>query len=200
MTPANATKKALRTAKHNVRLKKIMDTIILIGPIGAGKTTQGKLLAKKLGMPRVSYDDVKGKYWKRLGLNRNVANSIEKENGIYAMLSYMNEFKSKTVSSIVNDYPGHIIDFGGAQTFDEPHQVEMVREVFEPISNIFLLLPSNDLATNIKELPGLKENYPINAYLIMHETNELFAKKIIYTLGKTPEEIMNEIISQIKNN
>ena len=177
-----------------------MDTIILIGPIGVGKTTQGKLLAKELGMPRVSYDDVKGTYWNRQGLSRDVAISIEKENGIYAMLSYMNKFKSKTVSSIVNDYPGHVIDFGGggAQTFDEPHQVEMVREVLEPISNIFLLLPSNDLATNIKELPGLKENYPINAYLIMHETNELFAKKTIYTLGKTPEEIMNEIINQIE--
>ena len=30
----------------------------------------------------------------------------------------------------------------------------------------------------------------------MHPTNELFAKKIVYTLGKAPEEITNEIISQ----
>lgn len=175
-----------------------MDTIILIGPIGAGKSTQAKLLAEELGMPRCSYDDVKGAYWKELGVSKETACSIENEHGTYAMLSYMNEFKSKTVSSIVRDHPGHVIDFGGgAQTFDDPHQIERVRKVFDPIADIFLLLPSLDLATNIELLPGLKEDYAINAYLIMHATNELFAKKTIYTLGKTPEETMCEIINQI---
>jgi len=177
-----------------------MDTIILIGPIGAGKSTQAKLLAEELAMPRCSYDEIKGKYWKELGLSSENAQAVEQEHGVYAMLSYMNEFKSKTVVSIVQDHPGHVIDFGGgAQTFDETHQIEQVRQVFEPIADIFLLLPSQDLATNIKTLPGLKENYPINAYLIMHDTNKLFAKKIIYTQGKTPEETKQEIISKLSS-
>lgn len=176
-----------------------MDTIILIGPIGAGKTTQAKLLSKNLGMPFCSYDAVKKIYWDELGLSKEEAHSIEKAHGTYAMLSYINEFKSKTVESIINDHPCHIIDLGGgAQTFDEPHQVERIRQVFEPIADIFLLLPSRDLATNIKTLPGLKEDLPINAYLIMHPTNDLFAKKTIFTLGKSPEETMNEIINQIE--
>lgn len=166
-----------------------MDTIILIGPIGVGKSTQAKLLAEEFGMPRCSYDGVKGKYWKELGLSKVNAQILEEKHGHYAMLSYMNEFKSKTVSSIVRDHPGHIIDFGGgAQTFDEPHQIERVRKVFDPITDIFLLLPSSDLATNIELLPGLKEDYAINAYLIMHETNELFAKKTIYTQGKNQKK------------
>ena len=176
-----------------------METIVLIGPIGVGKSTQAKLLAERLGMPRCSYDGVKGKYWEALGLSREKAHSIEKEQGTYAMISYMNDFKSKTVCSIIEDYSGYIIDFGGgAQTFDEPHQVEMVQQAFEPIKNIFLLLPTPDLETNIKSLPGLKENYPINAYLIMHPTNKIFAKKTVYTLGKTSEDITNEIISLLE--
>jgi len=170
-----------------------------MGPIGVGKTTQGKLLAKELEMPLCSYDDVKGKYWKELGVNQETVNSIEKEHGVYAMISYMNEFKSKTVKAIIEDHPSHIIDLGGgAQTFDEPHQIERTRVVFEPIPNIFLLLPSTDVETSIKSLPGIKEDFPINAYLIIHPTNDLFSKKTIYTLGKTPEEITHEIISQIK--
>jgi len=175
-----------------------MDSVILLGPIGAGKSTQAKLLSEELGIPRCSYDEVKARYWKAQGLTMENAQKIAQQHGEYAMLSYMNEFKSNTVRSIINDHPGHIIDLGGgAQTFDEPHQVERVCQAFEPIFDIFLLLPSPDLATNIKSLPGLKENFPINAYLITHPTNELFSRKTIYTLGKSPEETMDEIISQI---
>jgi len=175
-----------------------MDTIILIGPIGVGKSTQAKLLSEELGMPRCSYDDVKGKYWKELGVSQKMVCDIKNKQGTYAMLSYMNEFKSKTVNLIVRDHPEHVIDFGGgAQTFDEPHQIERVRQVFDPIADIFLLLPSKDLATNIDVLPGLKEDYAINAYLIIHPTNELFAKKKIYTLGKTPEETKQDILNKV---
>lgn len=33
--------------------------IILIGPIGTGKSTLGRLLAEKLGLPRCSMDDLR---------------------------------------------------------------------------------------------------------------------------------------------
>jgi len=175
-----------------------MDSIILIGPIGAGKTTQAGLLAEKLGMPRCSYDEVKGKYWRKFGLDSDTARYIEEKHGTYAMLSYMNEYKYKTVCAIVREHPGHVIDFGGgAQTFDESHQIAKVQEVFKPLQNIFLLLPSPDLATNINSLPGIKEDYPINAYLILHPSNAIFAKQTIYTLGKTPLQIRDEIIDSI---
>jgi shikimate kinase len=175
-----------------------METIILMGPIGVGKSTQAELLSKELGQPRCSYDAVKGEYRKKAGFNTKTAKSIHEEQGLYAMLSYMNEYKSQILEPIINDYTGHIIDLGGgAQCFDEPHQIERVQNAFESVSEIFLLLPSHDLATNITSLPGLKDNYPINAYLIMHPTNRLFARKTVYTLGKTPKETSREIIDLI---
>ena len=174
------------------------ESIILIGPIGVGKSTQAALLADKLGMPRCSYDQVKGKYWQQFGLSADTAHYIEKEHGTYAMISYMNEYKCKTVCAIVRDHPGHVIDFGGgAQTFDEAHQIAKVREVFDTLANIFLLLPSPDAATNINALPGLKEDYPINAYLILHPSNAIFAKHTVYTLEKTKQQIRDEIIGII---
>lgn len=175
-----------------------METIILMGPIGAGKSTLAKLLSAELGQPRCSYDEVKAGYRDKVGLNPKTAQSIHDAQGLYAMLTYMNRFKSQILGPIIDDHPGHIIDLGGgAQCFDEPEQVALARQAFDPISEIFLLLPTPDLATNIATLPGLKENYPINAYLIMHPTNTLFAKKTVYTLGKNPEETMHEIIGSL---
>ncbi|WP_455204094.1 hypothetical protein [Kaarinaea lacus] len=179
-----------------------METIILMGPIGAGKSTQAKLLSQALGQPRCCYDEVKGGYRTQVGFCHKTAQAIEKEQGFYAMISYMNEFKSQMLAPLIEDHPGHIIDLGGgAQCFDEPHQIERAMQAFTAVSEIFLLLPSKDLATNINTLPGLKEDYPINAYLIMHPTNQLFAKKTVYTLGKMPEDTMQEIIAlQDKSN
>jgi len=175
-----------------------MDTIILTGPIGVGKSTQGKLLSKELEMPLCVYDEVKDKYRYKIGLSREKALAINDKEGVYAMLCYMNEFKSKILGPIVEDHQGYIIDLGaGAHSFDEPHQIERAQVAFKDIEDIFLLLPSNDLATNINVLPGLKENYEVNTFLIMHPTNELLTRKTIYTLNKTPKDIMVEIIESL---
>ena len=175
-------------------------TIILIGPIGVGKTTQAKLLSHRLSLPRCSYDEVKGKCWKEQGLTKGDAEEIEREKGTYAMLSYMNEFKAETVASIVADHPGYVIDFGGgAQTFDEPHQVAKVVDAFEAVNNVFLLLPSPNVEESINALPGLKENLAINAYLIIHPTNAIYAKKTVFTLGKSSEQVMDEIIENLQS-
>lgn len=42
-------------------------TIILIGPMSAGKSTIGKLLAEKLGIPQYSVDDVRWDYYREIG-------------------------------------------------------------------------------------------------------------------------------------
>ena len=71
------------------------DTIILTGPIGAGKSTQGRLLAEELGKPLCVYDEVKDSYRFKIGLSREKALAINDEKGAYAMIQYMNEFSLK---------------------------------------------------------------------------------------------------------
>ena len=72
-----------------------MGTIVLMGPIGAGKSTQAELLSKKLGRPRCAYDDVKECYRTRIGFDPTATQTIHDKQGLYAMLCYMNEFKSQ---------------------------------------------------------------------------------------------------------
>jgi adenylate kinase family enzyme len=55
-----------------------MTTIILIGPIGVGKTTQAQLLSKELNAPVCTYDQVKYKYRKNIGFDQKIAASIQR--------------------------------------------------------------------------------------------------------------------------
>lgn len=175
------------------------DLIIFTGPIGVGKSTQAQLLGKALGRPVCVYDEVKHTYRSRLGLSKEKADAIQAQQGTYAMLQYMNEYKSKMLEPMIKDHPGHIIDLGaGAHCFDEIHQVERAQRAFSTAKDILLLLPSADLETNINALPGIKENYEINTFLMMHPTNKLFATKTVYTLNKTPAEVHHDILTIIQ--
>ena len=44
--------------------------IILIGPIGSGKTTVAELLSIKTGLPRRSMDELRWKYYDEIGYDR----------------------------------------------------------------------------------------------------------------------------------
>jgi shikimate kinase len=52
-----------------------MDAIVLIGPIAAGKTTMGRLLAGKLGVPFCPIDDVRPAYYQEAGYDQRVASA-----------------------------------------------------------------------------------------------------------------------------
>ena len=55
--------------------------IVLIGPMGTGKSTLGALLANRLNRPRVSVDDVRFEYYKEIGWDQEVQNKIGSEEG-----------------------------------------------------------------------------------------------------------------------
>jgi len=168
-------------------------TIVLTGPIGVGKSTLANLLSADLRLPVCTYDKIKDKYRYKIGLSREKALEINKNEGAYAMIQYMNEYKSQILEPIIRDHPNHIIDLGaGAHSFDEPHQIDRAKNAFNLVDEVVLLMPSKDLEINIKSLPGFKENWEVNTYLIMHPTNNMFATKTIYTHGKTPDEVLHD--------
>lgn len=91
-------------------------TIILIGSLGAGKTTVGRLLAEKLDLPFCSVDTVHWAYYQKVAYDSTLDLQIAASGqGIQGVLHYSKPFEAQTVEMTLADHHG-IMDFGASNS------------------------------------------------------------------------------------
>jgi adenylate kinase family enzyme len=180
--------------------------IILIGPMGAGKSTVGKLLAARLGIPQVSLDDVRKQYYAEIGYDDELAKRIRAALGLPGVAAYWKQFDAHSVERVLAQHPHCVIDFGaGASVYEEGQVFRRVQRLLAPYENVVLLLPSPDLDESVRILVERMSSI-INvtdqvARLIeqhvKHPSNHSLAKWVVYTHGKTPDETCEEIFGRV---
>ena len=183
-----ASKKFIRDI-HNLPSEVKKDTIILIGPMGTGKSTIAQILSKNGN--RISLDD------------------REFLKGIYSHRKKFNNFKNfefgltGTVLSTLKR--PSIIDFGAGHSIYETDNLRKQMQLMcEEFSNIILLLPSEDKEEsrqilierrNIRTGSHADQD---NWHFINAPNNYELATHIIYEKNKTPEDIALEIEALLK--
>ena len=187
-------------------------SIILIGPIGVGKTTVGRLLAERLVLPLCSVDDVRSGYYEKVGYDKSRAASIgATEEEIRGVLRYAEPFDVQMIKMLLAEFQRGVIDLGASNSvFDNADLLTQVEHVLAPHPNVILLVPSRDK----KESAGIlkirltkmlaeegksfsDELFKLNEYFIQHSSNYQLAKQIIYTESKAPEIIRDEVIRRL---
>lgn len=179
--------------------------IILIGPMQAGKSTQGKLLAEKLGLPQCSMDDVRWKYYNEIGYSQETAREISEKEGFAGLYRYWKPFEAHAVERLLSEHHDCVIDFGaGHSVFEEDALFARVRQAMAPQRNVVLLLPSPNLEESVQLLHAKTDawNLPpevseLNAHFVRHHSNHDLAKIVIYTKDKTPEQTRDEILAAV---
>lgn len=187
------------------------DTIILIGPLGAGKSTVGRLLSEKLDLPLCTVDNVRWAYYAEVGYDKVLASKIAaSDQGIQGVIRYSKPFEFQMVRRVLAEHYG-IIDFGASNSvYDDSDLMAQVELVLAPYPNVVLLLPSADVDESAKILKNrligmlneagkefTDELFELNQYFIQHPSNYRLAKLVIYTKDKTPEKICDEIIQRL---
>ncbi len=172
--------------------------IILIGPMGTGKSTIGKLLSQKLNLPQASMDEIKWKYYKEIGWEADTQRKI-REQERFAGYRYWKRFELYGIERLLSEYNNCIIDFGaGHSVYEDDADFARARELLSPYENVVLLLPSSDLDESVEILKKRSQltinGVEINRFVMTHPSNQKLAKQVIYTKGKTPEEIKEEIL------
>src|SRR5438067_2157721 len=91
--------------------------IVLIGPIGAGKSTLANLLSASLGMDRCCMDILRWPYMEEAGYEQSVEKELLATDGHYGnVFRYWKPFEAHMVERLLADHPDHIIDFGASQS------------------------------------------------------------------------------------
>ena len=86
--------------------------IVLIGPVRSGKSTQGKLLAEKLGVPQFSLDKLRWDYFAEIGYDEAEEDRIMEAEGWPGVLAYWKPFEPHALERLLAEHPGGVVDFG----------------------------------------------------------------------------------------
>ncbi|MGD1906582.1 MAG: shikimate kinase [Leptolyngbyaceae cyanobacterium] len=178
----------------------MLSEIVLIGPIGAGKSTQGELLAKRLALPQCSMDDLRWNYYQEIGYDPALAQQKREARGMEAVIQYWKPFEAYAVERLLSEHRDCVIDFGaGHSVYEEAALFDRVKRALSPYLNVVLLLPLPDIDRSwqiLKQrncaLPS--DTHSMNEHYLRHPSNLKLAKHTIYTHGKTPEVTCAEIL------
>lgn len=175
-------------------------SIVLIGPISVGKTTIAEQLAQKLLLPYISMDLLRYDYYLEIGYDEALAQQKRDEGGWWERYRYWKQFEAHAVTRILADHPVGVIDFGAGHSVYEDEQLfQRVAATLAPYPYIFLLVPSADVAESVQILAGRDEAGQqlanVNEHFLRHHSNYDLAKFIIYTKGKSPDEICDELLA-----
>ncbi|MFO7167040.1 MAG: shikimate kinase [Chloroflexota bacterium] len=178
------------------------ETVVLIGPIGTGKSTVGKLLAERLGRQQLAVDKVRWEYYKEIGWSEEEQRRIAEQGGAEAMLDYWKPFEVHAVERILAEHRGKVIDFGaGHSVYEQPEHMERARAALAPFRNVVLLLPSPDKDESVAILRDRMtdriDGSDLNRYLLAHRLPRELATITVYTAGKTPEQTAEEILGRL---
>jgi shikimate kinase len=179
--------------------------IILIGPIGCGKSTISELLSQRLNVPRRSMDELRWHYYDEIGYDRSVASERYAEEGNWGLYRYWKPFEAYAVERILSDYSGCVIDFGaGNSVYEDEELFERVRGILASHPCVVLLLPSPDPEESIQILHARNrhissEQHGLNEHFVRHHSNYTLAKFIAYTKDRTPEQTCDEILKWAQN-
>ncbi|MCJ7734054.1 MAG: AAA family ATPase [Anaerolineales bacterium] len=188
--------------------------LILIGPMCAGKSTLAKLLAKRLGVPRIELDEIRQRFYHEIGYDEKHASEIVGDQGMMGLINYWKPFEAHAVERALDEFETCVLDFGAGHSVYENNELfSRVEKALKPHKHVILILPSPDLDRSVeivnqrfsellvREVGKVDtELLALNELFVRHPSNRVLAKKIIYTEGKEPEESCQDILDWVREN
>lgn len=182
--------------------------IIIIGPVCAGKSTQGKLISKALNKQLVSLDGVAEDYYKANGFGESQFRKAVHEKGFLDAYRQWWPSLAYAAQQVVKDYTDCVIDFGaGHSHYEDDLLYAGVKEALAGCQHVILLLPTEDLdrsvsllrerSNDLRNMDWMFDGYDFFERWVKDDSNHDLATVTVFTDGKTPEQTCEEILKAI---
>jgi hypothetical protein len=187
-------------------------TIVLIGPMCAGKSSTAKILAERLSLPYIELDELRWAYYRELDAYEELVALLKSgEIGLLAQYGYWKPFKAHAVERVVQEYPNCVLDFGaGHGVYEDEALLARVQHALSTVAHVILLLPAPDVAEAtavlnarfaqlLQEVAGTvnPEALQLNEHFVKHPSSRRLATQIVYTGDLMPEAVAEMILQQI---
>jgi broad-specificity NMP kinase len=185
------------------------EEVILIGPMGVGKSTIGTLLSEKLQVQAIGLDDIRWYYYYKQGYNAAYAKSLRQQKGFRkGLYPYWKPFEADSVAAMLADFRECVFHLGAGQSvYEDPVLFAKVQQALQDCAHVVLLIPARDhsesldyLVNRFKERgrPPDAEMVELLQHFIEHPSNWTLAKHIVFVKDKSPESICEEILAIIR--
>ena len=173
--------------------------IILLGPMGAGKSSLAAYLSARLQLPVCALDNHREAYYQRNGADFETGFRIEHEQGYRALYDYCRPYRLAMTAQVLEDFRGHIFDFGAEDSIGEtPDELQRLQELLAGYPNVFFLLPSEDISTCMFAMVGKPEvnlnRVELNRHFLEQSSNRVLGKHRIVREERTIEDVGEEIV------
>lgn len=184
------------------------NSILLIGPPNVGKSEVSSLLSEITGLPMVSLESTRDKYYNEIGYDKEYATKLKREEGFLARYKYWKKFESYHVSKFLPTLKEpSIIKFEASQTvYEDEDLFNAVKRAMENFKNVILLLPDIDLQdcwtkTNRNgKVPAGSDMSKLNWHLISSPCNSNLSTYTVCVCGRNSDEVVNEILNLVNKN
>jgi len=188
----------------------VFPDIVLIGPVGAGKSALAPLLAQQLCLPHTSLDQVGERYYQECGIGQAVFKHLTEEQGFLAAYRQWWPALAHATESFLAEHGRGVVDLGaGHSHYEDPVLFERVRRALTCCTNVLLLLlPCADLDRSVRLIrersvaqrgwDWMADGYDFLAHWVKDPCNHELATLTIYTEGSTPAQTCAEILKRIQ--
>jgi shikimate kinase len=176
-----------------------MAHLVLIGPIGVGKSTVAPIVASLTGRATVSVDEVRFEHYRRAGYDDARADAFLATGDVFGLTRYWKPFEADALEHLVRDHTDVVLDLGAghADYPDGPLLDRVATALAEHF--VVLLMPSGSVEESVDFLrPRVGDQaevvHELNRTFVESRSFRLLADTTVLVAGLTPDEVAAEVV------